>query len=231
MNDLDQYNFSTKKGFNSVLLKLRYQEIKKYFKGKSCLELGCADGEGTKILLKHFNRVVAVDGSEKLINQAKEEIRSKKVSFIHSLFEKLELNKKFDVVILPHILEHIDNPIAILKKSKRFLKRNGVMIVDVPNAISIHRQVGVLMGMIRNEYSLNSADLSIGHKRVYDFNLLKRHIRKAGLKIINEGGVFLKPFSNAQMERLLDKKGVYAFNEVGKRYPGIAAEIYVVCKL
>lgn len=230
MNNLDKYKFSTKEGFNAVLLKLRYRELSRYFKGNTCLELGCADGEGTKILVRHFKRVVAVDGSSKLISKAQNEIHGHRVLFICSYFEDLECNEKFDTIVLAHILEHVDDPVAILKIAKKFLDKDGVMIVDVPNALSLHRQVGVLMGMIKTVYSLNSADLSIGHKRVYDLNSFKRDIKKAGLKVISAGGLFLKPFSNAQLEKILDRKGIVAFNKIGKKYQDIAAEIYVICR-
>lgn len=229
MNQLDHYNFSTKEGFNATLLKLRYKELSIFFKNGSCLELGCADGEGTKMLLPHFEKIVAVDGSEKLINKAKKEITNKKVSFYVSFFEDFETDEKFDTVILAHILEHVDDPLPVLQVAKRFVKNGGVVLIDVPNALSIHRQVGVLMGMLPSEYSLNEADHSIGHQRVYDMTLLKKDIEKSGLKVVNEGGIFLKPFSNGQMESLLDKSGILAFDEMGKRYPAIAAEIYTIC--
>lgn len=229
MNHLDQYKFSTKEGFNSVLIKLRYEALGKYFRGESCLELGSADGEGTKLLLKHFKRVVAVDGSEKQIRRLKKEIKSRKLEPVCSLFENFETKERFDTVMLAHILEHVDDPVTTLKIARKFLKKNGVVIVDVPNARSIHRQVGVLMGMMKSEYSLNAADHSIGHQRVYDFEKIRKDIKKADLKIKKEGGVFLKPFSNAQMEKWLNKKSLQAFNEMGKRYADLAAEIYLIC--
>ena len=225
---LDTYKFSTKTGFNSILLGLRYKFLSKYFKGKTCLELGSADGEGTKMLLKHFDSIVAVDGSPKLVKKAKKGIKNRKVSFVISLFKDLALDEKFDTVILAHILEHVDNPVDTIKVAAKFVNDGGVLIIDVPNARSIHRQVGVLMGMLKSEYELNSADLSIGHKRVYDMNLLMRDIEKAGLSIKEKGGLFLKSFSNKQLERMLNKKGVEAFNLVGMRYPDIAAEIFVI---
>lgn len=228
---LNSYAFSSREGFNAVLLRLRYKEISKYFKGESCLELGCSDGEGTKALLAKFKKIVAVDGSERSIKRAKEFIKSRKVSFVVSLFEELDLDEKFDTVILAHILEHVDNPQIVLEAAKKYVKAGGVIIVDVPNAFSIHRQAGALMKMIKEEHSLNEADLSIGHQRVYDWKLFKDEVKKAGLKIIAEGGLFLKPFSNAQMAKMLDEKGIKAFNELGKRHPDIASEIYLICKI
>lgn len=231
MDQLDKYKFSTKEGFNGILIKLRYEYLRSFYKGTSCLELGCADGEGTKMLIDDFKKIVAVDGSKKLIDLAKKEIKDPKVTFIHSYFEELKLDEKFDVILLLHILEHVDNPVKVLQYAKKYLKKEGILIADVPNAMSIHRQVGVMMGMLKSEYELNSADLSIGHQRIYDMNLFKDDMKKAGLKVIKEGGIFQKPFSNSQMDTLLDKKGIYAFNEIGKKYPDIAAEIFVICKL
>jgi len=226
--DLNKYKFSTKDGFNSVLLKLRYEHLGKYFRGESCLELGCSDGEGTKILIKSFKHILAVDGSSKFIKIAKNEIKSNKVKFLVSNFENLEIKEKFDTIVLAHILEHVDNPVQILKIAKRFLSNDGVIIVDVPNAYSLHRQVGLAMGMIRDEHDLNDADKSIGHKRVYDMDLLSKDIQKSGLKIKKTGGVFLKPLSNSQMERIINKKSIEAFNTVGVKYPDIAAEIFII---
>lgn len=231
MKNLDEYKFSTKEGFNSTLIKLRYDYLSKSFKGKSCLELGCADGEGTKILLNYFDRIVGVDGSERLIKKARKEIKNKKVDFVVSYFESLNLNEKFDTVFLGHILEHVEDPVRVIFSAKKFLRKKSVMLVDVPNALSVHRQVGVLMGMLSSVYSLNEADISIGHRRVYDLNKLEEDVKKAGMKVVETGGLFLKPLSNSQLEKILDKKGIVAFNEVGKRYPNIAAEIYVICSL
>lgn len=235
MRKLDQYRFSTKDGFNSFLLKIRYQKLKKFFKGNTCLEVGCADGEGTKILIKYFSKIYAVDGSKRLLAKARGEIKNPKVTFIHSMFETLDLNLKFDTIILGHVLEHVQNPILVLRHIKQYLSVDGIILIDVPNAESIHRLVGVEMGLIDNVHILNKADLSIGHRRVYDLALLKKDVQQAGLKIKKEGGLFLKFLSNSQITRLLEKKiinqnTVNALVILGEKYPNLAAEIYLVCQ-
>lgn len=113
---------------------------------------------------------------------------------------------------------------------KNILKKNGVIILDVPNSQSIHRQIGVLLGMLKRENQLNTQDKSIGHKRVYDMKILKRDVRKAGLLIKDSGGIFLKPFDNEQMGKILNEKGIAAFSKLGIRYPDISAEIYIIAK-
>ena len=229
-NNLDRYKFSTYTGINADLIERRYKMFRPHFIGKSCLELGCADGLGTGILLNYCTRVVAVDGSRKLLSKLKKKIKSKKLTAICSRFESLKIDETFEVVMMGHILEHVDEPVTLLCYIKQFIKKDGIVIVDVPNAYSIHRQVGVLLHMISEEHALNEADKSIGHKRVYDMNLLKLDVERAGLTIVKEGGVFLKTLSNDQLETICDKQLLEAFEEVGRRYPDVAAEIYIIAK-
>lgn len=221
--------FSSKKGFNSKLIEFRYKTLSPFFNRGSCLELGCADGKGTELLLPYFRKVVAVDGSSKLIKSLRRNIKSKKLTTIVSLFEEYNPNEKFDTIIMGHILEHVKNPILILKRAKKWLKKNGIILIDVPNANSLHRQAGVKMGLLKKCTDLNESDIKVGHRRVYTIKTLQKDIKKAGLKIKKIGGVFLKPLSNKQIEDTWNKRMINAFYELGKEYPEIAAEIYAVC--
>jgi 2-polyprenyl-3-methyl-5-hydroxy-6-metoxy-1,4-benzoquinol methylase len=226
---LKSIKFSSLKGFNSKLIEFRYKTIAQFFKGKRCLELGCADGKGTEYLLPYFEEVVAVDGSEKLINILKERIKSRKLKAYVSLFEEFKPKFKFDTIILGHVLEHVLDPVLILRLSKKWLKKGGVILITVPNANSLHRQAGVLMGLLKKVTDLNESDIEIGHRRVYTIKTLMRDIKKAGLKIKKWGGIFLKPLSNKQIEESWSDDLINAYYELGKKYPEIAAELYVVC--
>jgi 2-polyprenyl-3-methyl-5-hydroxy-6-metoxy-1,4-benzoquinol methylase len=228
--DLNKYDFGTSTGFYSKTLNSVYKNLIPYYNGRTCLELGCADGEGTKTLIKHFDKVIAIDGSKRQIDLARKRVKSRNVTFIESYIEDLELEEKFDTIVLAHILEHVDNPVNILKISKKFLNKNGIIIIDVPNAYSIHRQVGVLMGLLNDEHDLNESDKSVGHKRVYDFPLLEKDVKKAGLTVKEKSGILIKPFSNKQLNKILTKKGVEAFSVLGKKYPDISAELILICK-
>lgn len=41
--------------------------------------------------------------------------------------------KKFDVITLWHVVEHLENPLEIFKKLKTIIKDNGVLLFQVPN--------------------------------------------------------------------------------------------------
>jgi len=42
--------------------------------------------------------------------------------------------KKFDVITLFHVLEHIKNPVKTLADLRTYLKADGTLIVEIPNA-------------------------------------------------------------------------------------------------
>jgi len=217
-------------GFNGRLMYYRYLTLQNHFKGSTTLELGCADGLMTQMLVKHFKKVVAVDGSAEFCEITKNKVKAEHLKVICSLFEEYETDEKFDTIIMAHILEHVKNPVLICKKAKNWLRDGGVILIDVPNANSLHRQAGVKMGLLKKVDERNDLDRKLGHRRVYSSETLKRDIKSAGLKIKEMGGVFLKPLTNAQIERWFTKEMMDAFYELGKEYPEIAAEIYAVCE-
>jgi 2-polyprenyl-3-methyl-5-hydroxy-6-metoxy-1,4-benzoquinol methylase len=230
VEDLDQY-VAGYTDFNDWLMRQRYQLLADYFTGANCLEFGSATGDGTAFLLEHFDRVVAVDGSQPVVDKLVARFGPDKLTAVCSYFEDFDTDERFDTIVLAHILEHVDRPDEVLAIAKRLVKPDGVIIVDVPNAMSLHRQIGVELGMLGQVTDLNEGDLSIGHKRVYTPEAFRAEIEDAGLVIREFGGVFLKILSNAQSDRTFSAEQLAALITVGRRYPEIAAEIYAVATL
>lgn len=230
MNPEKFSNFYTtsKLGFDLKLVEHGFNQFSYFFKGKSCLELGPASGYMTKHLVNCFENVTSIEGSKTLFDSIP---NFNNLTKIHSLFEDFETSDKFDTIILNHVLEHIENPIELLIKIRDWLSINGVLIVGVPNAKSFHRLAAVKMGLLNSEYDLNERDISLGHYRVYDFNLLKDHALNAGYQIEYSGGVFLKFLSNNQIENSLSDEIINAYFSLGNEFKENSAEIFVVLKL
>lgn len=212
--------------FDFKLAEFNYLTIKDYFKGKVALELGPAIGQMTKYLAKHFDKLHVVEGSKELLRQIPNFIN---VIKHHSFFEEFKTDIKFDTIIMGHVLEHIKYPIEILKSVYKWLEEDGVLVISVPNAKSLHRLAAVEMGLLESEYDLNKRDYELGHYRVYDLQTLKRHATQAGFKVFESGGIFLKPVSNKQIEANWDEKMINGFYKLGKSFPQNGAEIFIVC--
>lgn len=217
------------KGANFFTIKHSFEVFKKNFVKGSLLEMGPAEGIMTDELYLLFDDYTLVEGSGKFCEDLKN--RFPKINVIHSLFEEFNVDKKFDNIILGHVLEHVENPVEILKVAKTFLSKKGKIFAAVPNADSLHRQAAVLMGMLSSVYQLNETDIYHGHRRVYNRKQFKNDFVNAGLKILEIGGYWLKPVSNKQIEETWTNEMLKAFMILGEKYPEIAGEIYVIAAL
>jgi 2-polyprenyl-3-methyl-5-hydroxy-6-metoxy-1,4-benzoquinol methylase len=199
-------------------------------RGKSVLELGCGSGVMSEVLVRYFASLDMVDGSASYLDRAKEKVRGTHVRFFHSLFESYEPDRHYDAVIASHVLEHVEDPVAVLKRMKTWIEASGTIFAFVPNANSIHRHLGVAMGLAKNVYELSERDRMVNHRRVYDASTLAADIRAAGLEPGELQGVLVKPFHNAMMESL-PQPMIEGFLELGRRLPQHAADIYYECRL
>lgn len=222
--------FSTFDGINGKIIQYAGKHLLEHCIGPRILEMGCADGRMTKLFADNFPAMVAVDGSRALLDRLSASLGDiKGVELACSMFEDLQYQNEFNTVVQSHILEHVADPVKILSIGRRALDDDGVLIAAVPHAGSAHRMAGVKMGIIDSLTSLSQQDIKLGHRRVYTLGALIKDAQDAELKVICNGGFFLKPLSNDQMESWSDEL-LDAMFEIGADYPQIAAEIYVVCK-
>jgi 2-polyprenyl-3-methyl-5-hydroxy-6-metoxy-1,4-benzoquinol methylase len=188
-----------------------YNEILVYYQAQSCLEnakkgslldLACGEGIMTEWFSKKFDRVVGVDAASIHLEKAKKRLPG--VEFHESLIEDFETEQKFDNVFLLMVLEHVQDPIVVLKKAASFLKTDGNLIVHVPNANAINRRLSVKMGTLLSCEELSPFDIQIvGHRRAYTLKSLESEIESAGLTVSNTGGIFYKMLSTPQMDWFL----------------------------
>jgi SAM-dependent methyltransferase len=225
---IDSENFYKNQflSFDYKLAEYNFQTLKKYFKGNIALELGPASGFMTKLLVNEFKELHLVEGSEILL---KEIPNYTNVIKHHSFFEEFTINRKFETIIMSHVLEHLANPVDVLKKAINWLSDDGVFLLSVPNARSLHRIAAMEMGILKDIHELNQRDIDAGHYRVYDVDLLKSDVKSAGFNIKESGGIFLKPLSNGQIEANWSDEIIEGFYKMSKYFPENCAEIFVVC--
>src|SRR3990167_10065112 len=99
-------------------------------RGKSLLDIGCADGTTTRQIKKNLPsaEVTGIDLYKKAIDHAKRKAR--KIRFIHGDVHKLPFgNNSFEIVTAIETIEHLDNPNKALAEIYRVLEPNGYLIV------------------------------------------------------------------------------------------------------
>ncbi|SFL45248.1 class I SAM-dependent methyltransferase [Pelosinus propionicus] len=199
------------------------------------LELGSFKGDFTKRLLPYFDDITCVEASDEAIEIAQGKIGTK-VIFIHSLFETVTLTNKYDNIILTHVLEHLDDPVALLKRiNDEWLADDGRLFLVCPNANAPSRQIAVKMGLITHNSAVTQAEVDHGHRITYTFDTLERDAKQAGLNVVHRSGVFFKALANFQWDRLLETDiispeyldGCY---QLGQQYPDLCSSIFLLCK-
>ena len=104
-------------------------------KNTKILDLGCGGGLVSESLSRLGAKVTGIDFVANNINIAEHHsIKSKlKIDYIHGDIEKIKMNKKFDLIIMFEILEHVNNWKKLLLKIDKNLKKDGKIIISTIN--------------------------------------------------------------------------------------------------
>lgn len=174
----------------------------------SILELGYGSGIVATSLLHAGKSVTIVDGSSKFIQKAAG--LPGRIAAVQSMFEEFHPLGRFDCVIASFILEHVMDPLTLLKRIRKWSNR---LIVVIGNANSFHRRLAVLMGIQPDIYTLSERDKAVGHFRVYDFEQIVSELSECGWMPSEATGFMFKPLPNAMMAGF-DPKLIRAMNEI-----------------
>lgn len=197
-------------------------------KGRA-LELGCFDGEFTRRLGSIYDDLTVVEGASDLIGLAKARAPAH-VDFVVSRFEDYQPDWRYDAIFLIHTLEHVEDPVALLKQIRGWLTEQGRLFLVVPNANAASMQIADASPNADAE-----REVLRGHRHAFNLSTLKGAITDAGLFATKSGGVFFKAFSNRQFDQMIQAEAVgedylEGCYQLGKRYPDLSASIYAVCE-
>jgi 2-polyprenyl-3-methyl-5-hydroxy-6-metoxy-1,4-benzoquinol methylase len=94
------------------------------------LDVGCGSGRVSKFIQEKGYKVVGLDFSEEAVKKAvAQSILAKRANLDEGIPEE---SGTFDVVWAGDIVEHVFDPIGLLRESFRVLKKNGVMLITIP---------------------------------------------------------------------------------------------------
>ena len=110
--------------------------------------------------------------------------------------EKIPTTKPFDIVVLFHTLEHIIDPVILLKNIKKLLKPKGKVLVEVPNCDDFH----LGLNKFYNEFYWERA-----HIHYFNSKSLKTVINLGSFKNIKITGVQRYSIENFFHWRLKNK--------------------------
>lgn len=206
-----------------------------FFVEGNVLELGSYQGSFTQRLIPYFSDITCVEASGDAIESARALLHNK-VKLTHGTFETVELPTTYDNVILTHVLEHLDDPVRVLRRiSTEWLSEKGRLFLVTPNGNAPSRQIAVKMGLISHNTAVTAAEAEHGHRITYTLDTLERDARSGGFNIIHRSGIFFKALANFQWDSLLETdiispeylEGCY---KLGQHYPDLCSSIFLVCE-
>jgi len=163
----------------------RFNEVMKaidQIKDGKVLDIGSADGTFSKVILDKTkaSQLVGIDVVKTSVNWANKYWKNKKMKFVVGDAHKLKYkNNSFDAVFILEVLEHVHDPLKILKEVKRILKKGGYGIFLVPSDNSLFEVVWFLWlhfyprGWVWKDT----------HIQTYKNNYLPKICRQAGFKV------------------------------------------------
>jgi 2-polyprenyl-3-methyl-5-hydroxy-6-metoxy-1,4-benzoquinol methylase len=148
------------------------------------LDVGCGEGFFAAEASRNGNRVVGIDALEQP-RHAEAFADYVQADLDRGMDDALPAlrGKRFDVVLLQDVLEHLRDPAAVLDACRNLVKPNGRIVVSVPNVANVTVRLSLLCG--RFEYTPRGI-LDRTHVRFYTRNSARRLLAERGYDVIDE---------------------------------------------
>lgn len=147
--------------------------------GTSVLDLGCNTGMLGRLLAKKKVTIDGVDINPKVLKRAQPYYRH---LYQKDLSQKLNLKGKYDYVVMSDILEHLAQPCLLIKESRKLLKKDGHLIVSLPNIARLEIRLKFLLG----HFDYLPGILSPDHLRHFTFKSGRQLIENGGFQVIKK---------------------------------------------
>jgi SAM-dependent methyltransferase len=152
--------------------------------GPQILDVGGGTGEVATTFVRQGEGAMAlvVDPNERSVEVA----RSRGLEGFAGTIEDFETERRFDLVLMLNLIEHVADPVGILEKSGRFLNRGGLIWLQTPN----FRALDGRLFRHRNWAGYHCPR----HWAIFGEEGLRRALARAGLEIVRfkrtQGGGF-----------------------------------------
>lgn len=142
------------------------------------IDLGAAGGELGEAVRSQFDRTIGFEYNVSCIGDLRPRFDGVMITDLETL---RQLPGRPRAVVLADVLEHLRNPVALLRLVREALADDGTLFVSVPNIANITVRLGLLFGVF--EYRERGI-LDHTHLRFYTMRTIRREIEAAGFQII-----------------------------------------------
>jgi len=161
-------------------------------KSKRVLDIGSGPGFFLRRAKRRGWDVLGIEPSLAACNYSKKH----NIPTIQKFFYEVDIKQigKFDAIHIFDVLEHVNDPISILKKSYSLLKRGGIIVVEVPNDFNPLQKL-VQKKLKKKEYWVTLSPTSenpstLVHLNYFDFSSISNLLKRTGFKVIIKESTF-----------------------------------------
>jgi 2-polyprenyl-3-methyl-5-hydroxy-6-metoxy-1,4-benzoquinol methylase len=152
--------------------------------GHEILDVGCGEGHFASLVAQSGNKVVGIDLLETAAQaDAMEQYISADLDGGLVGAKRALGEKKFDLILLQDVLEHLRSPDQMLQDCKRYCKPSGRVIVSVPNVANVTVRLGLLFGSF--DYRPRGI-LDRTHLRFFTRKTARQLLESAGYEVIEQ---------------------------------------------
>ncbi|MFN0277449.1 MAG: class I SAM-dependent methyltransferase [Pyrinomonadaceae bacterium] len=117
--------------FHNVSIALSEEVLSRHIpSGGTVLDVGCGYGRACRMAAKFAASVIGIDHDGKLLETARTQTSEKNVEFVHGDITTELGGQKFDLVLLLHVIEHIEEPNRLLQTLHGISNK---IVVEVPD--------------------------------------------------------------------------------------------------
>jgi len=160
-------------------------QSKSFLKNKTILDLGCGAGRLSLYAAKYAKFVAGVDYIDQAIDYGKKFAVLCSVKNVEFNVGDLDTysKKKFDVILISEVLQHVNNPQATLFRCKKILNKHGFVIINIPSFDNFRGAVWLtLQKLFKLPMSLTDT-FQISADQMYSI------AKKAGFNVVKTVGI------------------------------------------
>jgi SAM-dependent methyltransferase len=150
--------------------------------GSRVLELGPATGYMSRVFSERGCTVVGIEFDAGMAERAAEFSERMIVGDLDALDLGAELgDDRFDAIVAADVIEHLKDPLGVLRRLRRFLKEDGCFVISIPNVAHGSVRLALLSG--RFEYRAWGL-LDSTHLRFFTRETFERLLDEAELGLV-----------------------------------------------
>lgn len=203
--------------------------------GARLLEVGAGSGDVLLAVADKYAEAVALEYTHVRAELLRHVFAGRNVTILEGAIEETPLEPAFDTIIMNDVVEHLVEPLSVLRGVRELLTPSGVLILHTPNVAKLSRRIRLLAGEFPSTTTSQGGlldwkgkpvtSLDDGHLHYFTWLSMTRLLKEwAGFSDVEWHGYMGR---GRLGHHLFERSPAFA-HELGRRKPTLFSEICVI---